>query len=153
MGNLSAQVESLTERLEELKAFFPLHWEELALNRDMVPLDPQYQVYLERDALGMVCFVTLRCDGDLCGYFVGFVAPGLHYQSCLTCIMDIFWVNPSHRTGSAGIRLFRCVEAELKRRGVRRWVVGSKIAHDASALFRRLGFDPIETTYSKMLEA
>lgn len=149
---LTAQVESLTENLEEIKAMFPMHWEELALNKDQVPLDPQYHVYLERDAMGMVTFVTLRCDGQIVAYFVGFVAPGLHYQTCLTCTMDIFFVHPAHRNGSAGVRLFRCVEAELKRRGVQRWVVGSKLHQDASVLFRRLGFDPIETFYSKMLE-
>src|SRR6185436_8871648 len=84
---ITAQVESLTERLEELKAFFPKHWDVLALNKDVVPLDPQYAKYLRRDALGLVLFVSLRKDGDLIGYFVGFVAPGLHYQTCLTLQM------------------------------------------------------------------
>lgn len=148
---VTAQVESLTERLEDLKGFFPKHWEELALNRDKVPLDPQYPIYLARDARGEVLFVTLRKAGELIGYFVGFVAPGLHYQTCLTLTMDIFWVHPEHRNGSAGIRLFREVEREAKRRGVQRWFAGSKCHADASVLFEFLGFERVEIYYSKWL--
>lgn len=145
---LTAQVESLTERLDELKAFFPLHWDELALNKDKVPLDPQYDIYLARDARGEVLFVTLREAGALIGYFVGFVAPGLHYRTCLTLTMDIFFVHPEHRRGFAGVRLFRCVLAEAKRRGVQRTFFGSKNHKDASVLFERLGMQAVETYYS-----
>lgn len=152
---ITAQVESLTERLEDLKAMFPLHWEELALNKDQVPLDPQYRVYLDRDAQGAVMFVTLRKAGELIGYFVGFVAPGLHYQTCLTLTMDIFYLHPQHRDGSpvGALRLFRAVEAEARRRGVQRMFVGSKVHRDASRLFEHLKFERVEVYYSKWLGA
>src|SRR3546814_12396519 len=94
---LTAQVESLTEHLDALKPFFPLHWEELALNQKQVPLDPNYAIYLARDEAGEVLLVTLRKAGKIVGYFVGFIAPGLHYQTCLTLTMDIFYVLPEHR--------------------------------------------------------
>ena len=83
--------------------------------------------------------------------FNRFIAPGLHYRSCLTCSPDIFYVAPERRTSIAGIRMFRFVEKELKRRGVKRWAVGSKVQHDASALFKFLDFKPVETTYEKWL--
>lgn len=148
---ITAAVESLTERLEELKVLFPAHYEELALNQDQVPLDPQYDVYLNRDARGEVIFVTLRDAGELVGYFVGFIAPGLHYKTCLTCTMDIFFVRQDKRGGRAGIKLFKFVEQELNRRGVDRWFVGSKCHKDASWLFELLGFKQVEVYYSKML--
>ncbi len=148
---ITPAVESLTERLEEMKPLFPLHYAELALNQDKVPLDPQYQVYLDRDARGEVVFVTLRDAGELIGYFVGFVAPGLHYQTCLTCTMDIFFVRPDKRGARAGVTLFKFVEEVLKARGVQRWFVGSKCHKDASWLFEHLGFKQVEIYYSKML--
>jgi hypothetical protein len=95
--------------------------------------------------------VTLRDAGELVGYFIGFIAPGLHYSTCLTCTMDIFYVRQDKRTGSAGIRMFRFVEAELRRRGVQRWFMGSKVSADASPLFKRIGAMPVETYYSKWL--
>lgn len=150
---LTAQVENLTERLEEMKPLFPLHWEELALNRDKVPLDPQYDEYLRRDALGMVLFVTLRERGELVGYFVGFVAPGLHYRTCLTLTMDIFYLAPAHRNGSpkGALLLFREVEREARRRGVNRMFMGVKLHRDAGAIFQRLEYQPVETYYSKWI--
>lgn len=148
---ITCHVESLTEMLPELRPLLPLHYEELALNKDKVPLDPQYELYLERDAAGGVLLVTLRDAGELVGYFIGFVSPGLHYRTCLTCVMDIFYVRQDKRGGRAGIKLFRFVEEELKRRGVQRWVVGSKCHMDASWLFELLKFERIEVYYSKWL--
>lgn len=150
---ITAQVESLTDTLEEMKPLFEAHYHELALNQDRVPLDPQYGVYLARDAAGEVLLTTLRKDGALIAYFVGFVAPGLHYKTCLTCTMDIFLLHPDYRDGSPGpaIKLFRAVEKEARRRGVQRWFVGSKVHRDASRLFEYLGFEKVETYYSRWL--
>lgn len=148
---ITAHVENLASQLEEIKVLLPLHYAELALNQDHVPLDPQYEIYLERERRGELVFMVLRDAGAMVGYFLGFIAPGLHYQTCLTCTMDIFYVQKDKRTGSAGIRLFRAVEQELKRRGVKRWFMGSKIHADASALFKRIGATPVETYYSKWL--
>lgn len=148
---LSFLVESLTDHLEEMKPLFPEHWKELALNQDEVPLDPQYDIYLARDARGEVLFVAGRNDGELCAYFVGFIAPGLHYKTCRTLTMDIFWVKPEHRGKSAGLRLFKAVEQEGRRRGVQRMFVGSKLHKDASWLFERLEYTAVETYFSKWL--
>ena len=134
-----------------MKALLPLHYRELALNQDKVPLSPIYAHYIDREHAGGLLFVTLRDAGQLVGYFIGFIAPGLHYSTCLTCTMDIFYVHPDKRTGSAGVRMFRFVETELKRRGVQRWFMGSKIQADASALFKRIGAQPVETYYSKWI--
>lgn len=149
---LTVAVESLTEGLEEIKALLPIHWKELALNQDKVPLDPQYEVYLQRDASGAVIYVTLREYGKLLGYFVGFIAPGLHYKTCLTCHMDIFYVHPDHRSGRGGFKLYRAVEKELKRRGVQRLFAGFKLhMPDAKRLYEALGYAPCEETYTKWI--
>lgn len=148
---ITFHIESFEERLGDLKVLLPLHYKELALNQDKVPLDPQYGEYIRREREGMLLFVTAREAGELMGYFIGFIAPGLHYQTCLTCTMDIFFVHPDKRTGMTGVKLFKFVEKELKRRGVDRWFVGSKNHADSSALFRRLGFEPVETHHSKYL--
>jgi hypothetical protein len=149
---ITCAVESFTDRIDELKQIIPMHYEELALNKDKVPLSPQWDIYKARDALGEVIFVVMREKGEMIGYFIGFIAPGLHYSTCLTCIMDIFYIRPDKRGAALpGIRLFRAVEDELKRRGVDRWFVGSKTKADASALFEFLKFEKVETFYSKWI--
>ena len=148
---ITAQVEDFPLFLEEVKPILPLHYAELALHQDKVPLSPQYDEYLKRDAAGMILLVTLREAGELIGYFVGFVAPGLHYSTCLTLHLDIFYVHPDHRGSGGGIVLFKAVEREAKRRGVQRLFTGSKMHKDASWLFERLGYELVETTYSAWL--
>ena len=145
---ITCHLESFEERLSELQALLPLHYAELALNQDKVPLSPQYGIYIARERMGELIFVTLRDAGEMVGYFIGFIAPGLHYSTCLTCTMDIFYVRKDLRTGRAGINMFRFVQRELKRRGVQRWFVGSKVHADASALFKYLKFTPCETYYT-----
>ena len=39
---ITLEVESFIECLPELKPILPIHYEELALNKDEVPLSPQY---------------------------------------------------------------------------------------------------------------
>jgi GNAT superfamily N-acetyltransferase len=148
---ITCQVEPFLPFLEEVKPLLQQHWDELALHKDRVPLDPQYGVYRSRDADGAILLVTVREAGALVGYFVGFVAPGLHYQTCLTLQMDIFWVHPDHRGSGAGWMLFKTVEAEARRRGVQRMFVGSKLHKDASWLFARLGYEEVERYYSLWL--
>jgi N-acetylglutamate synthase-like GNAT family acetyltransferase len=148
---ITFHIELFEDRLAELQVLLPLHYSELALNQDKVPLTPQFNVYIERERRGELIFVVAREEGAMIGYFIGFIAPGLHYQTCLTCTMDIFYVHPDKRTGTTGLKLFRFVEAELKRRGVQRWFMGSKVQADASALFERVGASKVEVYYSKWL--
>lgn len=154
---ITFQVEKLSDELENLKPLFPDHWTELALNQDKVPLDPQYQVYLDRETAGQVLFVCGREKGRIVAYFVGFVTPALHYQTCLTLQMDIFYLHPDYREGDSltqveadmiSMQLFEAVEVEAKRRGVKRVFYGSKFHKDASKLFEALGLVEVERYYS-----
>lgn len=143
---ITAQVESLTKGLAELKPLLPLHYKELAIHQEHVPLDPQYDLYLTHDLNGEVLYVTLRELGRLIGYFIGFVGPELHYKTCLGCTLDIFYVVKEHRGKLGGRVLFGEVLRELKYRKVMRlhvgYKIGSEVAEAADALFTHMGFTP-----------
>lgn len=145
-------IELFSDVYGELKPLLEEHYAEISTHKDHgVPLEPMEEVYRSRQADGSLMIVIGREDGQIVSYFVCFVAPGLHYRSCLTCTPDIFFVAPEKRNGTLGMRMFRFVEKELVRRGVQRWSVGSKVQHDASALFRYLKFEPVEMMYEKWL--
>lgn len=148
---ITAQVEPWSKFVIDAVELFPAHWEELALNKDKVPLSVQHDVYLAYEAAGQTLVVTLRQKGRLVGYFVGFLAPALHYSTCLTLQMDIFWTHPDIRGRLEGVKLFRVVEAEAKRRGVQRIFYGSKLHKDASRLFKYLKMEPVEVYYTKWI--
>lgn len=152
---LYVQVETYQQFIDDaLGEILEEHYEDLALNQDKVPLDPQLNVYREREECGELLVMSMREKGndELAGYFIGFIAPGLHYQTCLTCTMDIFYVRPKFRDNLlAGRRLFKAVERELKTRGVDRWFVGTKLNKDVGRLFDSLKFVPVEMYYAKWL--
>jgi len=150
-GVITYQEESFKALLPELKPLLHRHWNELALNKDKVPLDPRYDIYFDAEDRGELLYFTVRMDSDLIGYFIGFISPELHYKTCLTCKMDIFYIDPNYRGHGIGKDLFRCVEKVLKKRGVKRLYVGTKLHKDASFLFKKLEYTEIEHYYMAWL--
>jgi GNAT superfamily N-acetyltransferase len=149
--HLSFQVEPFSAIFDEVQPLIFRHWEDLALNKDKVPLLPNWARYRQLEGDGALSIVTARNNGRLVGYSAMILSPGLHYSSCYEARMDIFWLSPEVRGRMGGVRLFRAVEKELQRRGVQRVYVGSKLHKDVGRLFTALGYHPIETWYSKML--
>lgn len=154
---ITCQVEPFVPFLEEVKPLLQKHYEEIALNQDKVPLDPQYDIYLARAARDEILLVTVREAGALVGYFVGFVTPALHYRTCLTLQMDIFWLEPLVRAHDSLDRieadmvaadLFTTVKKEAIRRGVKRPFFGSKSFKDAHVLFESMGMHETERYFS-----
>ena len=150
---ITFQTESFKKTLPEFAYLLPAHYEELALHKNKVPLQPQWNIYFDREENGNLIFVTARDSelNEIVGYFIGFIANGLHYETCLTCHMDIFYIRKDLRNGRLGVKLFKFVEAELKKLKVDRWYVGSKSHADISSLFKYLGFEQVETTHCKWL--
>lgn len=149
---ITYQSEGFMANLPRLQELFPLHWKELAMNQDKVPLAPAYDKYEQMEDAGGLILVTMRVDGVIMGYFIGFIAPGLHYTTCMDCTMDIFWIHPDVRaSGIPSVALFRKVEEDLKARGVQRMFVGDKIKAPLTPLYKRLGFAPIEVYHSKWI--
>lgn len=152
---LTAQVEPYADALADLLPLYEAHWLEIALDieRPEAALAPRFEVYAQRDAAGELVLVTLRELGACVGYFLCFVAPGLHYAGCLTAQMDIIYVAPRVRGRHGGVRLIRTMQRELRRRGVKRFFVGEKIGKSSGLgeIYQLTGFRPVETHYAMWL--
>jgi GNAT superfamily N-acetyltransferase len=150
---LTFAIERFSDVYGELKPLLVEHYAEISTHKDHgVPLEPIEDAYRAREVDGSLLMVIGREAGKIVAYFVCFIAPGLHYRSCLTCSPDIFYVERTKRGKQIAVQMFSFVKAELKRRGVKRWAVGCKVEHDASVLFEYLGFKPVEKTYEMWLE-
>jgi GNAT superfamily N-acetyltransferase len=150
---MTAQEEPWALALPEMKEFFSCHYDDLSLHKAAgFPLSISYDIYNAMEAQGQLLVVTLRFDGALVGYFVGFVKPGLHYNTCLTLQMDVYYIAQEHRNKAMGaLKLFRKVEAVARKRGVAYIVHGSKLHKDSGRLFKALGYAPAEMWYGKFL--
>lgn len=152
---ITAAIEELTaETLAEAVPLLPHHYDELSEHKLAgIPLDPQYDLYLARAAAGQVLYVTLRENGALIGYLVSFVAPGMHYRSCLTATGDIFFVFPTKRGLEGGRTLFSAWLKECRRRGIQLAQIGMKSRHAkyVRPILEDLGFFETEITFWQFL--
>jgi len=153
---LSVQIEPLNEiTLAEVQPLLPGHYDELSEHKEAgIPLDPQFGLYLARSSAGQVIYVTLREDGDLIGYLVSFIVPGMHYQGCLTATTDIFYVTPDLRGLHGGSLLFEAWKKECKRRGANLMQIGIKTRHAkyAGPLLEAAGFKATELMFWQFLD-
>jgi GNAT superfamily N-acetyltransferase len=100
----------------------------------------------------MLRCITVREDNALIGYAIFIVQPHLHYKSCKTAFEDIYFLKKEYRKGRLGIRLFQFAQDELKKEGVNRIIVHTKIHMDNSRLFEYLGYKLTDKLFTKILE-
>ena len=145
------QTEDPAEFIEALKGVLPEHYEELCVTKDF-PLMPDYEAYGRLHVAGMLRCITVREDNELIGYALFIVHPHLHYKSCITAFEDIYFLKKEHRKGRVGIRLFQFVEDVLKKEGVHRIIMHTKIHMDNTRLFEYLGYKLTDKLFTKILE-
>lgn len=150
---LTASVESFIDNIPQLKEIIGQHWDKLGLYKDKMPLAPEWGVYCEYERQGVISFVVLRDSGRMVGYWITFIAPGLHYSKTLTATMDIWNVLPEYENSPRAILcLSKAADKELKRRGVNISRVGEKNHTPCEKLYKALGYEPVETIYQKWIQ-
>lgn len=135
----------------EMAHLWQRHWEEVALNRDLIKLDPDFDNYDLMAHIGQLHIVVARKAGAIVGYHFTLVRPHLHYRTSLSGMTDIYYIAPKHRTGRTPLRLFQFVEKTLKARGVQKLFTGTKLSLDAGPLFEFMGWTETERLYTKVI--
>lgn len=138
----------------ELPPLFVEHWRELALNKDAIPLDPDWDRFYTLDVQNILRVLTVRLDGSLVGYAFLLVGPHLHYRSTLWGNVDMYWLSPEMRAGWTGVKLFKTLIRDAKAIGVVNLTLSTKhhfMQNRVTKLLQRLGFVPTETVHSMRL--
>ncbi len=150
---ITAQIESIRACWPELMEIFPVHWRELALFQDTVPLAPQRDEYFRREQEGKLFLVTMRWNGKVAGYFICQLANGFHYGKTLTATTDIYFVLPEFRNRGLFLPLYRCVEREVRRRGAEVFYCGWKTTNPLlmNEMLPKLGFIHADTYCAKLI--
>lgn len=145
------QQEFLDSVVEDAKGLLESHWEEVALNKDKIKVNPDWDAYYALQDQGKLNIFTARDEGVLVGYFVVFVSPHIHYKDHLFAKNDLIYLKPSYRKGFVGVKLIKFAEKCLKEDGVSVMVVNTKNHRPFHKLMMFLGFSPSETLYSKYI--
>ncbi len=144
-------LENLAKVRREIEPLLQDHWEEIALNKETIKLNPDWREYARLDELNALRVYTARKDDKLVGYFVVIVSRSLHYKDHLFAKNDLIYLAPSHRKGFTGIKLIKFAEGCLKEDGVSVLVVNTKNHKPFHKLMEFLKFSPSETLYSKYI--
>lgn len=148
---ISFQVENWHDVKDGMAWLFPLHWEEVANDKDKIKLNLWNEAYDEMADSGQFHVVTVRDGENIVGYHWSIVRPHLHYKQSLTAYTDVYFLHPDHREGMNGVKLFQFVEQSLRDKGVEKMYIASKVKLDKSAIFERLGWSKVETVYTKYI--
>ena len=127
------------------------HWEEVALNKDKIKLNPDYDRYYELEELGILKIFTVRDSGSLVGYFACFVMPHLHYKDHYFATNDVIYISPEHRRGFTALKLIKFAEKCLKEDGVSVIQINTKAHKSFSPLLERMGYKQNDILYGKCL--
>ena len=134
---------------EELPKLISMHWEEIALNQDVIKLDPDWEAYEKMEQDGKLRIFTSREDGYLVGYFIVILNRSLHYKEHIHAMNDIIFLHPKHRKGFMGIKLIKFAEKCLKDDGISFLIINSKIHKQFDAILNRMGYSHIENVFTK----
>lgn len=110
---------TVDEMLSNAGQLFAAHWDEIALNKQVMVLKPDEARYRAMEASGGLLILGAFIDGELAGYSVNFVIHHLHYADLCVCSNDLLFIAKPHREGGVGIRLMRRTEEVARERGAR----------------------------------
>lgn len=149
---ITVQTEKWADVVGEMRPMFEEHFLELGVNQHRIHVKADEERYLGLEKLGILFVLTVRAEGELTGYFVGFIMPHLHYLGAGPWAMtDMYYIKPQHRRG-AGLKLFRAFKQLARDRGCKFAVTSCKVHEDHSAFLEKLGAKWTDKTFIFDLE-
>jgi len=144
-------LENLAKVRREIEPLLEEHWKEIALNKEIIKLNPDWRAYAELDSINALRIYTARKEGKLMGYFVILVSRSLHYKDHLFANNDIVFLRKSARRGLTGLKLVKFAVESLQAEGVTKLHVNTKTHQPFDPIMERLGFEELETVFSQVL--
>lgn len=95
------------------------HWKEVAHDKDVIDLNPDWTRYYRLEADGGFVGYGLRRAGHLIGYTGFFLNRSFHYRDHIFALNDVVYVQPKHR-GVDGVVMILESEQDLRALGVRK---------------------------------
>ena len=148
---VSYQEETYDESINDIKKIIDDHYEEIALYKDKIKLNPNFDFYEQADKNDTIRFYTARVEDNLVGYMVTFVAKHPHYDDHIFANNDIIFLDKEYRNLSAGRGLISFAENKLKEEGVSVFNINTKVHQPFDNLMLSLGYDCVDRIYGKYI--
>jgi GNAT superfamily N-acetyltransferase len=148
---ITYQQEFLDTCEKDCQELIRLHWEEIALNKEFIKLNPDWDAYHTLENSDKLKIFTARVKEELVGYFVVITGSNLHYKDHVFAVNDILYLSKEHRKGRTGLKLIKFAEKCLKKDGVSILSINTKVHKPFDSLMEYMGFNLIERVYSKYI--
>lgn len=148
---LTIQRETLFDIVHEVDELLKLHYAEVALHKDAVPLAPMWERYRQLEQADAFVVYTAREEGQLIGYSAFFINRHLHYGDTVMAHNDVIFLHPDHRRGTAGIKLIKFSEQALRDRGITKITWHVKVDKDWTQILERMGYAREDIIMGKIL--
>lgn len=104
--------DSLYDNRVELQNLIQLHYQELATDKELMVLDPDWDKYktLEQQSKLFTLLVYTK-DGELVGYSSNVVDSSIHYKQLILSTNDVIFLHKDHRGLALGLELIAQTEA------------------------------------------
>ncbi len=140
-----------TNLVLELQETLVQHWEEIAMYKDVIAFNPDYEAYFLMDLEDKLHIVVVRDEEKLVGYFISFIITHPHYKDHKFAQNDILFIHPKYRGTTVAYRMLKYVEKELKNIGCSVMLLHMKTTFPFEKLCEKLGMDKQEIIYSKYI--
>ena len=121
--------------------FLEMHYEELALHKDAIPLKPDFERYYSLESKKQLKVFTLRTDEKvLIGYAVFIIGPMLHYKSTICAVNDLLYIKKEYRQGVTGIKFIKYCESKIKEHGAHKITWHIKESNNFFPILKRMGY-------------
>lgn len=150
--SVSFQRETWRDFYPDAQQIFPIHFRELSLHQDEIPAGCDSEIYETLEDKGFLLVITARDGRKLVGYYVGMVFDHHPHNKDAGRVSttDMFYMLPEYRTGN-GAKLLISAEIHLRKFGVRKAAISTKLKQDHRKLFEALGWEATDIVFHKLL--
>ena len=128
---------------------FEEHYEEIARNKQIMKLKPNYQLYEALNSTGWL-YIYVAMRDDVCiGYSMNIMMHHLHYADLRIAQNDILFVKKEFRGGRLGLRLLKATEDHARSEGCKLMLWHAKENTALAELLPKLKYGVQEIMYSK----
>lgn len=144
---ITYQEENVDTIWNEGQELFILNSEEIKFRDDKFELNRE--TYDRCEAVGALKIYTVRDDNILIGYCIFFVMELTHHKGFLSATQDVLFIKKEKR--GRVIPFIRYTERMLKDYGVKSVNQSVPYHRDWSPVLTRMGYDKLETIYTRKL--
>jgi len=142
---------TITDKVDQIAELLRAHWDEIALNKDVMVLKPDVDKYRQLESMGLVLTLVAYDDDDqIIGYSINFIQHHLHYADLKYVANDVLFVRQDLRGSTRiGRQLIAETEAKAKAIGAQLVLWHAKEGTALATLLPRIGYQVQDIVFSK----